>query len=284
MEEETATNCVPNENGENAVGSDMTADARLHAEMCSKTCDESIGATSMSKEDPNSKDTRHGDVGVGEGSGTNNDIGESNKDKFSGDGDGDGDDDGDGESDGDGDGDGYGDANGDAHGDAHGDDDGDGYGDDDGDGDGDGHGDGDGESDGDGDGFGIFKNVGFVPMTLDERGDVSSNPGPCCLVLEPRVKRLEQAMTFVANKLSAKPSTPREPVTASNFERYIDEAVGSGHSLGVSRALIRKFLESKYGIEPTRYTKARINRILKRKVELKQMKFANDLFSLVQKR
>ena len=125
--------------------------------------------------------------------------------------------------------------------------------------------------------------VDSVSVTLEGACGSSCVAGAELLMLRERVDHLEAAMTVVVAKLDSLGgnTTSREIVTADQFESYVDSALESGHSLGVSRPLIRAYLQMHHGIEPTRYTKARLNKILKKKVESKEVIFENDLFRLV---
>ena len=131
---------------------------------------------------------------------------------------------------------------------------------------------------------GVF--VDSVPVTVDGACGSSCVASAEISILRGRVECLEAAMTVVADKLDGldATTTSREVVTAEKFESYVDSALESGHSLGVSRALIRVYLQRHYNIEPTRYTKARLNKILKKKVESKAVVLENDLFRLVDRK
>ena len=103
--------------------------------------------------------------------------------------------------------------------------------------------------------------------------------------LESRVEVLEAALEKVVERLNGNKRTSREVVTQAEFERFVDEAVSHRdfQDLGVSKIFLRRFLQSNHDLTDSRYTRRRLNAVLKQKVDMKEYRLEGALYSKVPK-
>ena len=118
-----------------------------------------------------------------------------------------------------------------------------------------------------------------VPLTIEQRLDsMDAKLVDLCTGMSIFGERLGDLITLSNNQVEGHHGK-REVVTALMFETYVDEAISSGHSFGVSRCFIQEFITKTFSLPCNKYLQRRIGATLRRKVEMGYYKLENNLYS-----
>ena len=101
-------------------------------------------------------------------------------------------------------------------------------------------------------------------------------------LVEGRVDCLERSLDAVFAQLRSEEMPQREVVTATEYTRMVYDIFAKHSSeYGISKLLIRKFLQANYGIcNTSKYQQRRLSNFLKKEIQIGKISCEGELYRL----